>query len=213
MVGSELPCITVLAGTNGAGKSSIAGAMIRHQRGEYFNPDEAARKVRTANPALSQTEANSAAWKKGRDLLAHAIDARLDFTFETTLGGETITALLERALDAGSEVRIWYAGLATPELHLARVKARVSRGGHDIPEQRIRERYDKSRANLIRLLPRLTELVVFDNSDEADPAAGVAPKPRLIVHMIQGSIAESCDLAAVPQWAKPIVMAAKRRLR
>ena len=94
------------------------------------------------------------------------------FAFETTLGGKTITALLERALGAGGEVRIWYVGLSTPELHLARVRARVARGGHDIPEAQIRARYDASRLNLIRMLPHLTELRVYDNSVEAVPQHG-----------------------------------------
>jgi predicted ABC-type ATPase len=69
-------------------------------------------------------------------------------------------------------VRVWYVGLSSPELHIARVRARVAKGGHDIPEPRIRERYDASRLNLIRLLPRLSELWVYDNSVEADPDAG-----------------------------------------
>ena len=65
-----------------------------------------------------------------------------------------MTALLERALAVGLEVRVWYVGLSSPELHLARVRARVAKGGHDIPEAQVRARYDSSRLNLIRLLPR-----------------------------------------------------------
>ena len=67
--GPRAPRIYVLAGTNGAGKSSIAGAMLLRQRVEYFNPDEAARRILAANPGISQTQANSAAWHEGRRLL------------------------------------------------------------------------------------------------------------------------------------------------
>src|SRR2546422_5178074 len=49
-------------------------------------------------------------------------------------------------------------GLSSAELHIARVRARVAKGGHDIPEPRIRDRYDRSRLNLIHLMARLTEL-------------------------------------------------------
>ena len=63
---------------------------------------------------------------------------------------------------------------------------------HDIPEDRIRERYDRSRENLIRLLPHLTELRVFDNSVEADPSRGAAPRPLLVLHMLQGEIVTMC---------------------
>jgi predicted ABC-type ATPase len=202
---ADAPGIYVLAGTNGAGKSSIAGAMFRQAGAEYFNPDEAARLIRARDPGLTRAQANGAAWCAGVRLLERAIAERRAFAFETTLGGRTITALLERARSVGLEVRIWYIGLSSPELHLARVRARVARGGHDIPEARIRARYDSGRLNLIRLLPTLTELRVHDNSAEADPHAGVAPEPRLILHTVRGKVAWSCPLAETPAWAKPIL--------
>jgi predicted ABC-type ATPase len=201
-------CIYVLAGTNGAGKSSIGGAAIRERGADYFNPDEATRRIRLAAPRISGREANSAAWHEGKRLLEKAIAKRSTFAFETTLGGETITGLLLRALAEGIEVRMWYAGLASPELHIARVRARVARGGHDIPENRIRQRFDHSRINLIRLLPHLTELRLFDNSTDADPATGAAPTPLLVLHVVEGKIAAICDIVDVPTWAKPIVAAA-----
>lgn len=204
------PRIYVLAGTNGAGKSSIAGAMLLGRRVEYFNPDEAARRILAANPGISQTQANSAAWHEGRRLLERAIAERLDFAFETTLGGHTITDLLERASARGIEVRIWYVGLNSPQLHIARVRSRVKKGGHDIPEPRIHERYDASRLNLIRLLPGLSELWVYDNSKEADPDAGGAPEPRLVLHVRQGAIVGPRDLSRTPEWAKAIVAAAMK---
>ncbi|HEX8695470.1 MAG TPA: zeta toxin family protein [Longimicrobium sp.] len=204
------PAIHVLAGTNGAGKSSVAGAAVRQSGADYFNPDEAARRILAAKPGITLEEANSEAWFQGKRLLERAVAERLDFAFETTLGGDTIPGLLEAALEAEIEVRMWYVGLESPELHIARVRARVAEGGHDIPETKIRERYDRSRLNLIRLLPRLTELLVYDNSEEANPALGMAPRPRLVLHMIRGAIVDVCDLEDVPRWAKPIVIAAIR---
>ena len=62
--------------------------------------------------------------------------------------------------------------------------------------------------NLIRLLPRLTELRVYDNSQESDPAEGRTPRPMLVLHMVRGRIASKGPLAATPSWAKPILMAA-----
>jgi len=202
--------IFVLAGTNGAGKSSIVGATIRASAAEYFNPDEAAAAIRGASPGMTGAEANSQAWLEGKRLLERAIAEQLDFAFETTLGGNTITHLLEQALDAGMEVRIWYVGLSSPELHIARVRARVAKGGHDIPEGDIRKRYDRGRLNLIQLLPRLTELRVYDNSDEADPSSGVAPAPKLVLHLDGGRIMNAGALASTPDWAKPIVAAAMK---
>jgi len=205
------PVIWVLAGTNGAGKSSIGGAIIRAHGEDYFNPDEATRKLRAADPSLDESGANSAAWQEGKRLLERAIAERKDFAFETTLGGNTITDLLRQAIALGFSVKIWYAALASAELHIARVKARVARGGHDIPDAKIRERYDQSRLHLVDLLPGLSELRVHDNSDERDPGSGVPPRPRLLLHMSQGAIVYVCDLSTAPDWIKPILTAAINR--
>lgn len=195
----------MLAGVNGAGKSSIGGAMLRQRGGHYFNPDDAARAIRAANPALTQREANGLAWTEGRRLLERAIAEKLDFSFESTLGASTLPRLLAQAADAGAEVWVWFVGLDSPERHLARVRSRVEAGGHDIPEADIRRRWEASRQNLVLLMPKLARLCVYDNSEEADPRRGEPPRPRLLLEMRDGRIARPLDLAATPPWAKPIV--------
>jgi predicted ABC-type ATPase len=212
---AHAPRLFVLAGTNGAGKSSIGGATIRARGGHYFNPDEAAARIREAQPHLSATQANSAAWHEGKRLLQQAIAQNLDYNFETTLGGTSFIRLLKDAATQGFEVRIWYVGLASPEHHLARVKARVKKGGHDIPEADIRRRFDQSRLQLIALLPHLTELRVYDNSHEADPHHGQAPQPQLVLHWHAGKAGQAqvlaptlAQLGQTPDWAKPLVAAA-----
>ena len=208
MSAARLPRIYVLAGVNGAGKSSVGGAAFRSFGADYYNPDEAARELMAANPGLHQAQANSAAWRQGRRLLEHAIAERLDFAFETTLGASTIPRLLSEAAEKGIEAYVWYAGLATPELHVARVRSRVRRGGHNVQETDIRRRYEHSRLNLVHLLPKLTALRLYDNSAEADPAAGNAPKPVLVLQIERGKILNPQDLPRAPDWAKAIVAAA-----
>lgn len=200
--------IRVLAGVNGAGKSSVVGATIRDKGGEYYNPDEAAREIIAANPRLGQTGANAAAWEQGRRLLRRAIDEGLDFTFETTLGGNTIPRLLAEAATRGIEVHIFYVGLGSADAHIERVRQRVLAGGHDISEADIRRRCRHSLINLVTLLPALTELLVYDNSETADPATGQTPKPVLVLRLERGRIVGPPDLASTPAWAKPIVAAA-----
>jgi predicted ABC-type ATPase len=182
--------------------------MFRKAGADYFNPDEATARILAANPDISTAEANSAAWHEGKRLLERAIAERLDFAFETTLGGHTISALLHEAVTAGTDVRMWFVGLSSPELHVARVRSRVARGGHDVPEDKIRERYNRSRINLLELMPRLTELRVFDNSMDADPHAGRVPQPILILHLAKGKILGMVELSKTPQWAKALVAAA-----
>src|SRR3954470_9181493 len=98
--------ITVLAGVNGAGKSSMGGAHLREHGAEYFNPDEVARTAMAASPGMGQRDANAFAWQEGKRRLEAAIADGSAFTFETTLGGETITRLVVEAATQGAVVRI-----------------------------------------------------------------------------------------------------------
>lgn len=199
--------IFVAAGTNGAGKSSIAGEFIVRAGGAYYNPDARTREL--VGAGLELAEANAQSWKEGYDALRRAIDRGECFTFETTLGGKSISRELHRAAAAGLEVCIWYVGLASPALHIQRVRARVARGGHDIPEAKIRARYAPSLRNLITLLEVAAEVQLFDNSEET---ADGRPRARRVMRMKNGIVVAppSVDelLRITPEWAKPVVAAA-----
>jgi predicted ABC-type ATPase len=206
-----MPRISVLAGTNGAGKSSIAGAMLRSAGGQYYNPDEETKHVLAANPGMDPAMANGLAWQAGISQLRAAIETRQNYIFETTLGGDTVTALLLEAAAAGLEVWVWYCGLDGPDRHLSRIRSRVARGGHDIPEEKVRARYIASRRNLVRLMPHVSRLTVYDNSVEADPASGRVPKPRLLLDVSTGAVIfpeTQEDLRHTPAWAQPLVACA-----
>ena len=202
------PRILVLAGVNGAGKSSIGGDML-HQAGiPWFNPDTFTREL-VAATGSPLADANAAAWQEGLRRLNAAIAHGEDYAFETTLGGNTIAARLGDASES-HDVLMWFCGLDSPEHHMARVRLRVSHGGHDIPEAKIRERYRTSIANLVALLPHLSRLQVYANSRDAAPGMPVAD-PRRLLQMEGGRIAWPTDadtLRATPDWAKPILEAA-----
>lgn len=202
--------LTVLAGVNGAGKSSVGGTALWALGAEYFNPDEFARELRDRE-ALTQEKANAIAWAYGKTKLEEAIARGTDFTFESTLGGKTITDLLLQAVRKGHHaLDVWFVGLESVDLHLLRVRQRVARGGHPIPEADIRRRWIGSHENLIRLIPFVRTLRVFDNSREV--AADQTPEPVLLLSIEAGELVYPApeNLSASPAWAKPIVAAAYR---
>lgn len=210
MGGSPRPFIFVLAGVNGAGKSSVGGNALAEHNLTWFNPDRYARES-IARVGLTLEEANAAAWHFGREQLEDAIAHGKCLAFETTLGAVTIPRLLEQA-SATHDVVMWFYGLSSAEQHIQRVKARVASGGHDIPEAKIRERWDGSRRNLIRLLPNLAHLQAFDNSTQVAPGQPI-PDPVLVLEMVSGQLvspdaADPQALAATPEWAMPVVEAA-----
>lgn len=203
------PHLTVLAGVNGGGKSSVGGEALRAAGAEYFNPDEYARQLLNRG-SLTQEKANAIAWAYGKGKLEEAIANGTDFTFESTLGGKTITDLLVRAVSKGHLLHLWFVGLESVELHVKRVAERVAKGGHPIPEADIRKRWIGSHENIIRLIPFVTTLRVFDNSREVP--TGKTPNPALLLSIQDGELAYPGpdDLATTPGWAKSIVAAAYR---
>lgn len=198
--------ILVLAGVNGAGKSSLLGTWLEAEGLGWFNPDSFTRRLVEAGwPA---PDANAEAWQEGTRRLRQAMADGTDFAFETTLGGNTIPRLLREACEH-HHVAIWFCGLATVDLHIARVAARVAAGGHDIPMEKIHARFDSARENLLELLPHLAELHVYDNSAPADADGCVEPLP--VLAMAHGQLqypVSVAELLHTPDWAKPIVMRA-----
>ena len=203
------PVLLVLAGVNGAGKSSIGGnIMLRRAGMAWFNPDTYTRILVQGGMALG--DANARAWKHGVDLLDQALAAGYSHAFETTLGGATMAHKIATASHT-HDVLVWFCGLSSPEQHIARVASRVAAGGHDIPEAKIRERWVNAPLNLIELMPHLSELRMFDNSADAAPGEPV-PDPVLVLHVRSGAVGfplALTDLERTPAWAKPIVKAAR----
>ena len=203
------PVLFVLAGVNGAGKSSIGGAVLAQAGLSWFNPDDFAREYRLAT-GCAQLQANAAAWGQGLRRLDEALAEQRSHAFETTLGGATMAQRIAAA-SRSHDVLMWFCGLSSPEQHMARVALRVAAGGHAIPEAKIRERWVQAPLHLIELMPHLNELRVFDNSAEADPGQPVED-PRLVLHLLRGVVQFPLvlgDLQRTPGWAKPIVKAAR----
>ncbi|MGV8943196.1 hypothetical protein [Thermomonas sp.] len=208
MPGKQRPFLYVLAGVNGAGKSSIGGFLLQRAGLAWFNPDTFAREL-VATTGCEQIEANAAAWREGMRRLDDAIANARNYAFETTLGGNTVPRKI-LAATASHDVLMWFCGLDTPDHHIARVRSRVAAGGHDIPATKILERYPRALENLIGLMPHLNRLQVYDNS--VDVAQGAAiPDPQLVLAMADGEVrwpVNSGDLRRTPDWAKALVEAA-----
>jgi hypothetical protein len=86
--------VFVLAGVNGAGKSSVGGAALLRNKVDYFNPDEAARSLLAGQPAMALDAANARAWELGRKGLEPALAQGLNFAFESTPGARAIPEML-----------------------------------------------------------------------------------------------------------------------
>ncbi|MCX7421769.1 MAG: AAA family ATPase [Planctomycetia bacterium] len=163
-----MPQVVVLAGSNGAGKTTASRAVLRDvfQIGTFVNADFIAQGLNGFDP-------NTVALQAGRLMLQrlHELAAEeQDFAFETTLSGKTYAPWLRSLQDAGYRVSLLYYWLESPDLAVARVAARVRRGGHHVPEATIRQRWTRSVENLFQLyLPLADDWSLFNNTHDGEP--------------------------------------------
>lgn len=179
------PVMTVFAGTNGAGKSTLT-KKFNDQLGEIIDPDAIAKTINPRHPESVSPSAGREAIKRVRECIQNG----KSFSIETTLAGKNAIRQMDQAKKAGFEINLYYVGLKNVEYHIERVETRVRNGGHHIPEEDIRRRYDRSIANLPEALTLSDRSFIFDNTS----------KFRLVMELERGKVQTlSKDM---PQWVK-----------
>jgi predicted ABC-type ATPase len=96
------------------------------------------------------------------------IQERASFTFETVMSDVSKIQLLQQARLAGYRVYVYYVATADSEINVARVAYRASIGGHDVPPDKIRSRYERSLENLSDAILMSNRAYIFDNSQDGD---------------------------------------------
>jgi predicted ABC-type ATPase len=171
--------IWFIAGINGTGKSTLcASPVIRDQLGvSVINPDEAARKF-AADTGLDYALANIAAAEitEGMVFLAATL-AAYPIAIETVLSSDKFYPILDIAQKRDVKVGLIYVAVQTVELALKRIETRVAAGLHNVPEERVRQRWAKTHENLRKWAPRVDQLFVFSNND-ADRAPVLVAQKR-----------------------------------
>jgi predicted ABC-type ATPase len=150
---------TIIGGANGSGKSTIFEAL--HADGELVNADIVAREIAPDNP----TSVSFQAGKRALQRLSSLIALRKSFIYETTLASHQSLRLMETARDAGYGVGLVFVVLRHPDLNVRRVAERVKLGGHSIPEDVIRRRYEGAFANFPKAIRLADQVIVYDNSE------------------------------------------------
>lgn len=156
----ERPKIIVFAGPNGSGKSTIS-SVIRSQSAmfglPYSNADDIKKAVHgTDLKAAQMAEQQRLAW----------VQQKQSFCFETVLSSDHILKLLQQAKEQGFFIQAFIIVTADPDINVLHVKSRKMEGGHDIPEDRIRIRYQRSLANVKELVSLADECDIYDNSQQ-----------------------------------------------
>ena len=139
-----MPEVVIIAGPNGAGKTTFAREYLAQTKKHlvFVNADEIAREL--LHQGLTREQLDLHAARNMLERITDLADAGAEFMFETTLATLTYAQKIPRWQWSGFSVSLIYLRLHSVEESLARVRRRVEAGGHGIPEETIRRRFEKS---------------------------------------------------------------------
>ena len=184
-----LPRLTIIAGANGCGKSTLTSRSSFIYKTPLLDPDAISKVLQPSIPGAPAVAA-------ARQVLISAgkhIDKRESFAVETTLAGKHYLQMMVDARIRGFEIVLVYIGTESVEINLARIRNRVLAGGHDVPESDVRRRYRRSFGNLPIAIDRADHTVLFDNSTEEGYRLVAVPGPS-----------ENKWFEPTPHWANPL---------
>lgn len=180
----EKPQVIMIAGPNGAGKTTLAPFLLRDTLNvrEYINADPIAL-------GLSGFDPSSVALAAGRIMLNRLHELarqKKSFAFETTLAARSYAGWIETLSAEGYGFQLMFLWLQSAELAVQRVRGRVRAGGHDIPEDVIRRRYDAGLKNFwVLYQPLADSWAVYDNSAAMIPTLLATGERREVLTLDQ----------------------------
>jgi predicted ABC-type ATPase len=179
----------MVAGPNGSGKSSLYGDVDIEAFSQsiwIINPDLLTQRIQQVE-GLSLGDANVEAVVRIEAWLDASIRAHQTVGVETVLSTDKYRRLVLAAKKNQFGFRLIFVMLASPNLNVERVRLRVRKGGHDVPENKIRDRWVKSLRQLPWFLDQADQVAIFDNSGAV---------PKIIDRKSQGRIVVNRDAPA-----------------
>lgn len=159
-----MPTLFIISGCNGAGKTTASYTLLPEmlECRQYVNSDEFAKGLSPFDPGSVSVQASRLMLLRIRYLLRR----KEDFSIETTLATRSLLKMITEAQAEGYSVTLLYFWLNSPDLAVARVKARVAAGGHNIPEETVRRRYRVGLGYFFRdYAPICDRWILADNSE------------------------------------------------
>jgi predicted ABC-type ATPase len=179
----------IIAGPNGVGKTTFARKFLPKYANckNFVNADLIAQGMSPFSP-------EAAAIRAGRLVISEISffsQRQVSFGFETTLSGRSYLSLIQRLKKKGYRVHLFFLFVEGVKVALSRIKERVLKGGHDVPETVVRRRFDRSARNFFReYQPLVDSWYLFDNTGTKPVAIAFkkGTKLRIMKHEMYESL-------------------------
>lgn len=153
--------LLIVGGPNGAGKSTFVAEYLKQHPCPYLCADLVATELPHLDAFARQIEAGREFLRRIEVQLAHGEN----FIIESTLSGRTLRTFLQRARDAGYSITIVFVYLDSASTCIDRVRQRVRRGGHHVPDEDVRRRFARSCDNFWHIYCKIADQwVVYYNA-------------------------------------------------
>ncbi|HEY9850062.1 MAG TPA: zeta toxin family protein [Leptolyngbyaceae cyanobacterium] len=182
-----MPHLIVIAGPNGAGKSTVAPKLLQGvlRVNEFVNADAIAQGLSAFAPETVAIQAGRIMLKRLQQLASQ----RDNFAFETTLASRSFAPWIANLCQIDYAFYLIFLWLPNPEFAIARVQERIRQGGHSVPEETIRRRYEAGIKNFFELYrPLAGSWFFYDNSNTADPRLIAAGEKRGNINVVNAQI-------------------------
>jgi predicted ABC-type ATPase len=160
---SEKPILTVFAGANGSGKSTIVKTVLQGNNcpGEFICPDNI-----VAQSDKHDREAYVEAMRLAEMYREDALFDGLPFSFETVLSTREKVDFIRKAKSSGYQIQVYYVLTENVDINIERVKIRVAHGGHDVPTDKLKSRYERAMSLMPEVLKLADLAFIYDNSGD-----------------------------------------------
>lgn len=186
------PVMYMIAGPNGAGKSTLYETQIRGKvKAPFINADQIQKNEMNDQSMQGAYRAAQIAEERRQDHLV----SKKSFVTESTFSHPSKLALIDEAKTAGFRVVLFHVNVRSPNLSVLRVADRVKEGGHDVPEEKIRERYDRNKDLIRQAVLKSDKAFIYDNS-----TLNKAPTKSIgLTNGMVGYLGEN-----IPDWAREL---------
>ena len=179
-----MPRLYIISGPNGSGKTTASYGVLPEllDCSEFVNSDEFAKHLSPFAPESAYITASRLMLRK----VKYLFDRREDFCIETTLATRALLKMTRSAQQRGYFVTVLYFWLSSPDIAVERVAARVRAGGHNIPEETIRRRYQMGLNYLFHsYMQTCDKWILADNSNPPFDIIAEGSKKGLVIRDMQ----------------------------